>query len=155
GNSLSVDTTLMPTVAWDVDLPDLGYHYDPLDYVFTNMVVGNCTLLLTNGVALGMNVYPGNYAFRLNAGAKIISQGSPTRPNVLVRPYSVQEQPSMAASGWGPTFRDDAPAFSPLAEVRLRYTLLPLHTTAAWHFYGGGNVQTFAMSDCQVLGGAF
>src|SRR5581483_8764718 len=32
-NTVSIDTTLSPQAQRDVDTPDLGYHYDPLDFL--------------------------------------------------------------------------------------------------------------------------
>jgi hypothetical protein len=49
------DTTLYPVVARDTDIPDLGYHYQPLDYIWiTRGVDLNKTLILSNGVAVGV-----------------------------------------------------------------------------------------------------
>src|SRR5206468_9019023 len=43
------NTTLAPIVPRDDDgLPDLGYHYDVLDYLWTSLDVTNASLTLTN-----------------------------------------------------------------------------------------------------------
>jgi len=49
---ISVATTLSPQVQRDSDAPDLGYHYDPLDYIFSNTVV-NANLTFGAGTAAG------------------------------------------------------------------------------------------------------
>ena len=51
--NFTVDTTLSPQAQRDTDTPDLGYHYDPLDYCWTSLVLSNAPLVLTNGVAIG------------------------------------------------------------------------------------------------------
>jgi len=71
---MTVSTVLSPSVQRDGDIPDIGYHFDPLDYLASNLSITNISLLLTNGVAFG---YFGNSAVELCAGAKFISEGSP------------------------------------------------------------------------------
>src|SRR5207245_11124246 len=51
----TVTTTLTPQAQRDTDTPDLGWHYDSLDYCWTGLNLTNsATLLLTNGVAIGL-----------------------------------------------------------------------------------------------------
>ena len=45
-------TVLSPAIQRDTDTPDIGYHYDPIDYLVDNLAITNATLTLTNGVAL-------------------------------------------------------------------------------------------------------
>src|SRR5207249_2923781 len=53
-SNFTVDTTLWPQAQRDTDIPDLGYHADPLDYVVSGRTLTN-KLVLTNGVALGVS----------------------------------------------------------------------------------------------------
>src|SRR5947208_533820 len=53
-NDFTASTTLAPQAQRDADTPDLGYHYDPLDYCWTTLNLTNATLTLTNGVAIGI-----------------------------------------------------------------------------------------------------
>ncbi len=48
--TISADLTLSPQAQRDTDTPDLGYHYDPLDYAFGGTTVGNLTF--TEGTAV-------------------------------------------------------------------------------------------------------
>ena len=77
--------------------PDLGYHYDPLDYVF-----GGCdlytNLTLAAGTAVGWyedygSVYSSGqpYGISLNDGANFTSTGTATQPCWLARTMTVQE----------------------------------------------------------------
>jgi hypothetical protein len=79
--------------------PDLGYHYDPLDYLlptsaFGETISSGVTLTLANGVAVGMT---SQYGFILNSGSTFISQGGTgtgVNPlNQVVWYQTVQEQP--------------------------------------------------------------
>src|SRR5205823_9764875 len=82
-------TTWAPQAQRDTDGPDLGYHYDPLDYLITNVSL-TASLTLTNGVAVG--VY-GNYGINLTSGsASLVSEGAPANLNRLTRYQTVQEQ---------------------------------------------------------------
>jgi hypothetical protein len=48
-NAITTDTTLSPQAQRGTDTTDIGYAYDPLDFVVTGLTITN-TLLLTNGV---------------------------------------------------------------------------------------------------------
>jgi len=63
------NTTLGPQAQRDTDTPDLGFHYDPLDYIWSGLNLTNSTLLLTNGVAVGVG---GNKGTTLQGGAKFV-----------------------------------------------------------------------------------
>ncbi|MDR3560853.1 MAG: hypothetical protein P4N59_05345, partial [Negativicutes bacterium] len=77
--------TISQSTAWGTNAPrdndgapDIGYHYDSLDYLATNVSLAG-TLSWSNGVAVGVM---GNYGFNLQTGAGISSIGT---PNVLNR----------------------------------------------------------------------
>jgi len=93
-NNFTTDTTLAARTIRDTDVPDLGYHYDPLDYVVSGRTLTNATLTLTNGVALGTYGASSGYGIDLRKGSTLISGGSPTDLNWIVRYNTVQEQSS-------------------------------------------------------------
>lgn len=114
------DTTLYPQTRRDTAIPDLGFHYDCLDYCWTGLTLSNATLRLAPGVAVA--VY-GTNGIRLENGAKFISQGTPTLRNSLVRYQAVQEEPIVwgAANETMSLFRVAwAPSQQP--ELRFRFT---------------------------------
>lgn len=118
--AISIPTVLGPQAQRDTDLPDLGYHADPLDYCIKETSLTS-TLLLTNGVALG--VY-GTTGLSLDgAGAKVISEGRPDRMNRLVRYNAVMEQPGLWGSYQaGMSILSVSSSYSPSPEVRMRFT---------------------------------
>jgi hypothetical protein len=90
---------LSPQAQRDTDIPDLGYHYDPLDYVF-----GGCDLFtnltVSAGTAIGWyedygdgNVYCSYqpYGISLNDGANLTTTGTSTQPCWIVATRAVQE----------------------------------------------------------------
>jgi len=88
-NDFTVATTLAPQAQRDTDAPDLGYHIAPLDYCLNNLNLVT-TLTLTNGVAVA--IY-GTNGLASQSGARLVSEGTPTSFNRLVRYNTVQEQP--------------------------------------------------------------
>jgi RHS repeat-associated protein len=82
-------SNLTPQVQRDMDWPDLGYHYDPLDYLLSQISYGP-PLSLSNGVAIGLF---GTYGF-LPTSAGLNSLGRPDAMNRLAWYPAVQEQPT-------------------------------------------------------------
>ncbi len=92
-SDLSGDATFQPRVSPDMGTPDLGYHYEPLDYVW-NPVTVNGSLVWENGVNMGLLDATGPAV----AGS-FDSTGLAANPNHLVRCAAVQESsPSTLAT---------------------------------------------------------
>src|SRR4030095_15346691 len=49
-----VSQTFTPRAGRDTDLPDLGYHYDPLDYALAIVYLTNATINVDPGTAIGV-----------------------------------------------------------------------------------------------------
>jgi hypothetical protein len=148
----TADTVLSPQAQRDTDTLDLGYHYVPLDYCLSALNLTNATLLLTNGVAVG--VY-GQKGITLRTGAKFVSESSPTRLNRLVRYTAVQEQPAVWGTA-GAVGLLDLNAASP-PEVRLRFTEVALLADPQGrrdlvNGLGYAVLSTLALTDCQLRG---
>jgi hypothetical protein len=95
--TLSANTNLNPQAQRDnSSSPDLGYHYDPLDYLVSNVTV-SATLTLTNGVALGL--MGSTASLTLQTNSSLISQGTALALNHLAYYANVQEQPVNLGSG--------------------------------------------------------
>ena len=86
---ISTNITLSPQVQRDTDTLDLGYHYDPIDYLVDSNFITNATLTVTNGAVIASYNEPG---IQLCDGAAVVSIGSPLYPNWFIRYNSVQEQ---------------------------------------------------------------
>ncbi len=150
-NTISSTTVLSPTVTRDTDTPDVGYHYDPLDYVVSATTVSSGTAVsLTNGVVLGF--YGANGGFSLGS-SPFISVGSPTNLNVFASFNTVQEQ---ANTNWierinygffadtgGP--HDITCRFTEFSIMASDYCALP--------FTSNGFNGTLRFNDCQFRGG--
>lgn len=157
-SSFTADTTLPVSsmVTRDTDAPDLGWHYEPLDYLWSNLNLTNATLTLTGGVAVGMG---GSRGLRLQNGARVVSEGDPLALNWLV-PYDVvQEQPLVGGGGPLASLFEVNGMPAVLPEVRLRFTgvsFLAGHYNKRlllrnWSQY---SLDTLELRDCLVHGGA-
>ena len=159
-NAFALDMVLGPTARRDnAGAPDLGYHYEPLDYCWTGLILGatnaTVTLLLTNGVAVG--IY-GSAGTTLLQDARFLSEGAPTNLNHLVRCEVVQEQPT---DGGGVTrsLINVSDKFTQLPAVRLRFTELSLlaGSVARSLLFDPDTyfqIGALALQDCLINGGA-
>lgn len=96
-NYITSATVLSPEAQRDTDVLDLGYHYDPLDFVAANLGV-SANLTLANGVVVGVYGTSGQAALYLSAGS-FVSEGLADRLNWIARYNTVQEQSSTNWSG--------------------------------------------------------
>jgi len=151
----SLPTTLSPQAQRDLDVPDQGYHYDPIDFAWGGRTL-TTSLLLTNGVAVAIYGVTGT---TLGAGAKFISEGSPLNRNRLVRYQAVQEMPT----AWGGTastmsLLNVTASTAPLPEVRMRFTDISLlaDTTGKRHIFENATaniISSLYLRDCQIRNG--
>ena len=123
-NNITADTTLSPQAQRDTDIPDLGFHFDPLDYAVSGLTIAN-NLLLTNGVALA--TYGTAAAITLSGSGQLLSRGLAGNLNQIVRYNTVQEQ---STTNWSSTTVGDAVTFaSQTASAQCAFT--------AWSIPGG------------------
>jgi hypothetical protein len=158
-NPVTTATTLEPRAPRDWDLPDLGYHYPPLDYAVAGLAVSNAVLRLNNGVALAAF---GTNGITLLSGAALESSGLPDRLNRLVRFHTVQE----GSTNWsnpGASFAllRLAATSAPYPAVNARFTEFShmavgtnaSATTLRLAALGGGSPpSTFRVQDCLIRG---
>lgn len=109
------NTILLPIVPRDADVPDLGFHYYPLDYCLGEVVIENATLSLESGVTLGTY---GTHGFVLSNGGRLVSQGHPLRWNRIVPFQAVQGEPV----AWGARGQGLFRVASVARAIELRYT---------------------------------
>jgi hypothetical protein len=158
--NFTANTTLSPQAARDTDLPDLGFHFSPLDFVVSGRTLTNSTLTLTNGVVLGTYGTSGSYGIFIASGGQLVSGGSPTDLSRIVRYNTVQEQATTnwSSSSVAPSIKI-ASSSSVKPQVRCRFTGFSIPGSGGYHFYGGvsgGSAgYVFNFQDCQFAGSGF
>ncbi|HLX68316.1 MAG TPA: nidogen-like domain-containing protein [Verrucomicrobiae bacterium] len=118
-------TTWNQLVTRDTCLQDLGYHYDPLDYLISGYSVSGAPTILTNGVSVGMY---GGSGFAMQGGGGITVYGLPAQMSHIVWYPSVQEQPVLlngSATPGGHAFTIGQNPGSPKI-ITLNYVDLPM-----------------------------
>jgi alpha-tubulin suppressor-like RCC1 family protein len=92
--TISTPMTFSPQARRDTDISDLGYHYDPIDYVFGGVGAAS-NLTFTAGTAVGWFELPGSggsgYGISLPDSSTATFNGTVTLPCVLTRYDTVQE----------------------------------------------------------------
>jgi alpha-tubulin suppressor-like RCC1 family protein len=150
-NVISSDTTWTQTNPLDTNANlFVGYHYDSLSCVVSNLSVTNATLKLTNGVGIA---FYGSSGFRLQDGARLISEGTPTALNHLVRYSSVQE---MANTNWHSSSfvgMSDQVANTNVPCITLRFTDVAMIGTNVTTLSDNGKMGAVTLTDCQFVGG--
>jgi RHS repeat-associated protein len=156
-NAITTNTTLVPRAPRDTGPPDLGYHYDPLDYAVDNLSVTNATLTLAEGVALATY---GSNGIVLRDHGQLHSAGTPGAHNHFVRYYNVQEQ----ATNWGGATPATTVSLSPYStgaappSAQLRFTDFDGLAGGGFHLYTQSNGWKFAslqVKDCTLNSGLF
>lgn len=96
-NDITVNTTFSPVVERDSNIPDLGYHYPPLDFVMGDVRVNGAAVNVLGGAAIGFFARSNSWGgCTLECGAAFNSLGSPENLNRLVWYNTVQEQSQSA-----------------------------------------------------------
>ncbi len=148
-SDITTSTTLAPRAQRDTDALDLGYHYTPLDYCL-NAVSVTDVLLLTNGVALGTyGASPGAGMF-ISGPGKLVSQGSATSLNYIVRYNSVQEQ---STSTWSASSAGSAVRIESPSNNQCRFTAWSSAGGIGTHLDTSGSSGTTSLKDCRFFGG--
>jgi len=158
-NHITTDTTLTAQAGRDTDVPDLGYHFDPLDFVASQIAVTNATLTLQTGTALGVYGASSTPGLVLLDGGKVISTGAPDNLNRVVRYNLVQEQANStwSASSVGRSLTTVSPYGTNLltSELSFRFTDFSMPANGNDHLYVGATNFSFTVQDCQFHGGQF
>lgn len=89
-------TAFAPQAQRDTDAPDLGYHYDPIDYLVDYCQFTNTDLQIAAGTAIAG--YLDNPGVWLQDGSAITAIGTPIQPIQFTFYNTVQEQPKFLSS---------------------------------------------------------
>ncbi len=150
GGYFSTSLNLSPQAQRDTDVPDLGYHYDPLDYIFGTVYVTNATIAVNPGTAVAVYGTNQAYGFGIGPNAQFLCQGSPNSLAHIVQYNTVQEQtpagwitPSdgLVASSWGGN------------TINCRFTDWSVMAQDAAHVQVSGVINPINLQDCQFHGG--
>jgi hypothetical protein len=154
---ISATTVLAPQAQRDTDLPDIGYHYDPADFLIGagGITLSNSTLTVTNGAVVAVDSGITNWGLRLHSGAILASQGTASSPNRFVGSDCIQETPSGVGSNTVPVFADTFPAPASPAAASFRFTHFSLVTGG--HLFnqpdGQGTLGRIEFRDSEIRGG--
>jgi len=152
--TISVATNFSPQAQRDTDTPDLGYHYDPIDYIADTLNISNAVLTVTNGAVIaGYN----RSGIQLQTNSSIVSMGSPLVPNRFVRYQSVQEQ-SVALGGTNLfsalSVNPNHPGSTgPTATFRFTQFVCPAAGGSHLFDVGSTNYNNLLVQDCEFWGG--
>ncbi len=148
---VTADTVLAPQVQRDSDTLDLGFHYDPIDYMTYSYAVSNASLTITNGAVIG---YFDNTGVRLADWAQINCIGSPTALNRFADYRTVQEQQVhigsySAGTGW-PVIPYRTSTVGMPGTFRFTAFSRMAPSASAYDLYVGGNwrYSTLTVADC-------
>ncbi|MBL9139758.1 MAG: hypothetical protein JNK85_28065 [Verrucomicrobiales bacterium] len=139
--------------------PDLGFHYDALDYSVGALILEGGALTVLPGTAVGLrNDYIAGIV--LWKSSSLLSEGTPQKPNVFVASQLVQEGPF--EFGGLVSFIPDG--FEPPPVLHFRFSNLST-LSGNFHFWGGWGEQPddprmsasstmhLNLSDCSIQGG--
>ncbi len=149
---ITEDTTLYPHVERDMGIPDLGYHYTPIDYALF-VVVKDSTLTINPGTV----IVPHNYgSIELQDGSHLEAVGTVSQPIQFARYYASQEQPAEWVNHGYPErsiiSRNDG-SNTPTANIR--FANFNGISGGGYTFYLDNSwwkIQTLDLVDCQIYG---
>jgi len=145
--TIATPTIFSPQVQVDTNNgPDLGFHYDPVDFAVSQCIVSNTILTVTNGAIIASY---GQSGVQLVGGGQLVSIGTPLIPNLFVRGVSVQEQPYAGTNG----ILADA---SGTATALFRFTKFTCPAVSGYDLYHAGTsiFGNLDVQNCEFLGGA-
>lgn len=157
--TINADLVLSPQAQRDTDTPDLGYHYDPLDYAFGGSDV-NADITVTAGTVLGwFRTSSGwnhaGHGIHMGDSQTIDFQGTVTEPTYWVRCNLAQEQSTgLWEGGYGPgglTGWASTAATAP--EARLRFTICSMTANDMNHFRDDYGFLTVRATDSEFHSG--
>jgi hypothetical protein len=169
--TLTGDLTLSPqAVRYTNGAPDVGYHYDALDYTVGAFILAGGTVRVLPGTAIGLRDYSYDverynwWGFWVERGSAFVSHGSPNRPIIYSDVQLVQEQPADSCvalfvpdyePGWDPT--------APPPDLDFRFC--HFYAASTWYHLWSGNHEYYTynsspyslvnwnLQDCELHGG--
>ena len=156
-NLITTNFVMVPRVPRSTNLPDLGYHYAALDYVYGSNVLTNASLTILGGTALGtFTPNTNSQGLMLHGNSTMTTRGDPTNPVRIVRYNMVQEQASAAWSSVSPgaSIRTYTTTITPSPTAQFSFTDWSQPVNDSWHFVShGNNLGPFYFDNCTFSGG--
>jgi hypothetical protein len=154
--TVSTNMALSPQAQRDTDTPDLGFHYDPIDYLAVNFWITNATLTVTNGAVIaGYN----DQDIMITDGSSIVSIGTPLLPNWFTRYSSAQEQSvALGAAGGIPANTDMINPYhaTNAPSGQFQFTKFSCPAGGGYHLYHGQfnwAYSNLSVRDCEFWSG--
>jgi hypothetical protein len=153
---ISTNLIFHPQAQRDTDTPDLGYHYDPIDYALGGVYVTNATVTVNPGTVIAtFGTTNLAYGLGIGSGAQLFCQGFANSLNRIVQYNTVQEQ---AITYWGRVSAGSVESeflnVSPAATIFCRFTDWSMPAQDAPHLNGtNGMCNPISLQDCQFHGG--
>jgi hypothetical protein len=148
GLTVYTNTTLNPQAQRDTDAPDLGYHYDPLDYILDSFKITNALLTLGGGTAIACYNEAG---IILQTGSSLVAIGTPLQPNWFVRSQSVQEQQdTIGTMSTGQTVSSTGSG-----SLVFQFSKFACPAYCGYHLYDAGTLtnSSLLVQNCEFYGG--
>lgn len=149
-------TNFNPQAQRDGDVPDLGYHYDPIDYSFGGCTA-NSNINFSAGTAVGWfrttsGWQHAGHGVRLGDKQVATFNGTAAAPCYWVRLSTVQENDRTA--GYGPGGMTCwAGSLADAGEVRARFTRCSMLNNDTWnHFRDDWGYLNVRATDCEFYG---
>ncbi|HWX19912.1 MAG TPA: hypothetical protein VN578_08415 [Candidatus Binatia bacterium] len=159
--AISSSNTFVPQAQRDTDIPDLGYHYDPLDYIFGGCDA-NTNLTFAPGTAVGwwrtsQGWTHAGHGIHIADGQAVTFSGTASAPCYWVRRSTVQEGiPGLSEGLYGPggitgwTW----PNFTQAPNLWMRFTRLSCLADDATHIRDDNGYLIVHARDCEFWSGS-
>jgi len=149
-------TNFSPQAQRDSDVPDLGYHYEPLDVTFGGCTA-NSNITFTAGTAVGWfrtssGYYHAGHGIHLGDRQVCAFQGTVTAPCYWVRLGVVQEQDRTAGYGTG-GMTGWASNLTNAPDVQARFTRFSMLMGDGNHFRDDNGWLNLRAQDCEFYSG--
>ena len=157
GVSFTNNLNLYPQVQRDTNgVVDLGYHYDPLDYMLGSMFLTNASIVINPGTAIGIFTTSNNaysYGLAIANNASFTCTGLANNLAHIALYNTVQEQ---AATAWKEPWFANIGQFSGMnCVINCNFTDWSVMAQDAPQLcVEGGNVGPFNFQNCQFHGGS-
>ncbi len=150
----SANYVLQPYVQRNTNTLPIGYCYDPIDYLISDLYLTNTAVLVTNGTVIA---FGNDVGITVEDGSTLVSQGSPQNRNYFVHYSTVQEE----TANWGSgtllseqaiaAYHPDANS-PPVLELRLSTIVAENGGNYVAEFTGTDNPGSLSLQDCEIFG---